>query len=94
MIWKIIKFYKFAYQKTSYFTTDDIKFMINNENRCIIIANSNVYDITRFVKHHPGGSECLWKKSRELTDCSIDFDFHKKVGKNLWKEYKIGKFSQ
>ena len=61
--------------------------MITINNQCIIIANSNVYNITEYIDSHPDGSNCLWEKSRNFTDCSSDFFFtenlQKKDGKNI-----------
>ena len=79
----------FNYQK-QYFSKNDIIEMITINNQCIIIANSNVYNITEYIDSHPGGSKCLWEKSRNFTDCSSDFYFHGKSAKKQWNKYKIG----
>ena len=60
----------------------------NNANSCWLIAHDNVYDITKFIEKHPIGSEPILKKAG--TDCTIDYDFHSKAAKQVWKEYKIG----
>ena len=90
MICQNLKYYKNMYWNVKYYTEDDINIMINNENRCIIVSNKNVYDVTNFVDEHPGGSNCLWKKCKERADCSIDFNFHGKKGQKLWGKFKIG----
>ena len=74
------------------FSKKEINDMITINNQCIIIANSNVYNITEYIDSHPGGSNCLWEKSRNFTDCSSDFFFHGKSAKKRWEKYKIGVF--
>ena len=60
----------------------------NKENDLWIVANSIVYDATNFIKKHPGGKQAIIKKGG--TDCTIDFNFHTKIGKKQWDIYKIG----
>jgi cytochrome b involved in lipid metabolism len=75
----------------TYYSINEIK-KHNTINDCWIYANDNVYDITNFIKIHPGGSNCLLKKAG--TDCSYDFEFHSKNGKKIWDRYKIGKIKK
>ena len=55
----------------------------------LIYANGKRYDISELIKKHPGGENCLIKKVGK--DCSKDYDFHSKKGKNEWKKYEIRK---
>jgi len=72
----------------NYYTISEIK-KHNTINDCWIYSNNNVYDITKLIKKHPGGENCLLKKAG--TDCSNDYYFHSKGGKSVWNKYKIGK---
>ena len=55
---------------TIYKKNDIIKH--NSANDCWILANNNIYDITKFINEHPGGQECLLKKAG--TDCTYDYN--------------------
>jgi cytochrome b involved in lipid metabolism len=59
---------------------------------CWIVANNYVYDVTDFIKLHPGGQESIIKKGG--TDCTYDYNFHSFNGKNEWKKYRIGKIEE
>lgn len=64
---------------------------VSNHNKrtdCWLIANNNVYDVTKFIEKHPIGSDPLIKKAG--TDCTVDYNFHCKYSKKVWNEYKIG----
>ncbi len=55
----------------------------------LIYAHGKTYDITQLIKKHPGGEKCLKEKIGK--DCSNDYDFHRKKGKNEWKKYELKK---
>ena len=80
-----------------YLTVDEIKQLVIN-NKKLLIANNMVYDITNYFTKHPGGN-CILQKTIQLDsrsnrlivdDCSIDFNFHSKNGKNIWKNLAVG----
>ena len=60
----------------------------NKEDDCWIIAKNNVYDVSKFINIHPGSKNAIMKHAGKI--CDIDFDFHSKYAKKLWKKYKIG----
>jgi cytochrome b involved in lipid metabolism len=64
------------------------KEILNSKNENWIVANNNVYDITNLFEIHPGGKNCLINHIKK--DCTMDYNFHSKNGKNEWKKYKIG----
>jgi cytochrome b involved in lipid metabolism len=66
----------------------------NTEASAWIVAGENIYDVTDYVEHHPGGKSSLMKKIGGTVDCTKDFMFHSKSGQNHWKQYLIGKITK
>ena len=60
----------------------------NTKDSCWVIANNNVYDVTKFVNRHPGGKFPILSKAG--TDTTKHFAWHSAHAKELWKQYKIG----
>ena len=55
---------------------------------CWLAAHGAVYDVTLFLKRHPGGERVLLKRAG--SDCSEDFDFHSAAGRRMWDRFRIG----
>jgi nitrate reductase (NAD(P)H) len=54
-----------------------------------IIVHGNVYDCTRFLKDHPGGSDSILINAG--TDCTDEFEaIHSDKAKKLLEDYRIG----
>lgn len=66
----------------------------NTEASAWIVAGDDIYDVTDYVEHHPGGKSSLMKKIGGNVDCTKDFMFHSKSGQNHWKKYLIGKITK
>ena len=66
----------------------------NTEISAWIVAGENIYDVTDYVEHHPGGKSSLMKKIGGTVDCTKDLLFHSKSGRNHWKQYLIGKITK
>lgn len=47
--------------KIDYFTWDDIK----NDQRKLLVIDNKVYDVTQFIKKHPGGQRLMSDHLRE-----------------------------
>lgn len=62
----------------------------NNTKDCWLVVGGEVYDVTKFLKEHPGGEETLIDVTG--VDAKSDFDDvnHSDEAKNLMKEYHIG----
>tara|TARA_B100001964_G_C13643754_1_gene341688 strand:+ start:64 stop:294 length:231 start_codon:yes stop_codon:yes gene_type:complete len=58
---------------------------------CWIITNGYVYDVSDFLDKHPVDRDIILKKAG--TDCSIDYKFHSKKTRKIWKKYRIGKLT-
>ena len=66
----------------------------NTEASAWIVAGEDIYDVTDYVEHHPGGKSSLMKKIGGTVDCTKDLLFHSKSGQNHWKQYLIGKITK
>lgn len=54
-----------------------------------LIAHGKVYDVTKWVEMHPGGSAALLRRGG--VDATRDFDFHTKRARAMWEDTFIGK---
>ena len=79
-----------------YMDNEQLLSLVNKGSK-LIIAKDIVYDISRYYFKHPGGN-CILKKiitidSKEILivdNCDVDFNFHSKNGKKIWKGLEIG----
>ena len=58
------------------------------EDDCWLIAHNRVYDVTKFLSHHPAGDAAILRKGG--TDATIDFDFHSSRAQKMWAPFLIG----
>mmetsp|Transcript_21629 Transcript_21629/g.40418 ORF Transcript_21629/g.40418 Transcript_21629/m.40418 type:complete len:381 (-) Transcript_21629:644-1786(-) len=66
----------------------------NTPEDCWIVAHGVVYDVTRYLRKHPGGARSILTRAGGV-DASADYDFHTKLSKKrLWAKYKIGRVAQ
>ena len=74
-----------------YYTREEIS-KHNGPHSLWILCNGKVYDITQFykVQKHPGGKASLRARAGGVIDCGLDYKFHSKNTKQLWKNYLIG----
>mmetsp|Transcript_406 Transcript_406/g.447 ORF Transcript_406/g.447 Transcript_406/m.447 type:complete len:180 (+) Transcript_406:113-652(+) len=56
-----------------------------------ILVGENIYDVTSYISKHPGGRTSILRRAGGKMDCSVDFEFHSKSARKLWRNYKIGK---
>lgn len=63
----------------------------NRENDLWIVVNGNVYDVTKFLKTHPGGDDLLMEKGgQDATKCFEEIG-HSLEAEILRETFKIGK---
>ncbi|KAK1558278.1 hypothetical protein Q3G72_000649 [Acer saccharum] len=61
----------------------------NSADSAWIIVHGHIYDCTRFLKGHPGGSDSILINAG--TDCTEEFDaIHSDKAKKMLEEYRIG----
>jgi len=73
------------------YTIQEVK-QHNTTQSCWIIAHGYVYDVTTFLGSHPGGTRCILNHA-DGRDCSVDYDFHRTPGKEVWQKHLIGRLS-
>ncbi|CAF3478765.1 unnamed protein product [Rotaria socialis] len=72
-------------------TLSEVRELADDKNKCIIIIDNNVYDITRFLEEHPGGEEVLKEQhGRDATNAFEDVG-HSSDAREQMKAYKIAK---
>ncbi|KAL2339838.1 hypothetical protein Fmac_007778 [Flemingia macrophylla] len=61
----------------------------NSADSAWIIVNGHVYDCTRFLKDHPGGTDSILINAG--TDCTEEFEaIHSDKAKSMLEDYRIG----
>nr|AAL17669.1 assimilatory nitrate reductase heme domain [synthetic construct] len=61
----------------------------NTADSAWIVVHGNVYNATRFLKDHPGGSDSILINAG--TDCTEEFDaIHSDKAKRLLEDFRIG----
>lgn len=76
-----------------YYTRAEIK-QHSTEASAWIVAGENVYDVTDYIEHHPGGKYSIMKKTGGAVDCTRDLKFHSKSGQKYWDQFLIGKVTK
>jgi NAD(P)H-flavin reductase len=62
----------------------------NSNNDCWIIINGKVYDVTKYLDDHPGGSEIIMNLSGGDATREFDDIGHSKSAVKLLEQYEIG----
>ncbi|PPE02414.1 hypothetical protein GOBAR_DD00545 [Gossypium barbadense] len=61
----------------------------NSADSAWIVVHGNIYDCTRFLKDHPGGTDSILINAG--TDCTEEFDaIHSDKAKKMLEDYRIG----
>ncbi len=61
----------------------------NTAESCWLTANGVVYDVTSYIRKHPGGANAILRHGGQ--ECSRDFKFHSQKAHYIWKRHAIGK---
>jgi len=61
---------------------------------CWITCGKKIYDVTEYIKHHPGGVSSMLRYSGGRKDCTDDlFNFHSKQAVKIMTGFYIGRVS-
>ena len=76
-----------------YYTCSEVR-RHNIDTSAWIVAGDDIYDVTEYVEHHPGGKHSIMKKVGGIVDCTQDLMFHSKSGQKYWKQFLVGKVTK
>ena len=74
-------------------TSEYINDAIHNNEKCIIVINNNVYDITKYLRLHPGGEEILINLNGQNATTEFNDIGHSSSAKKMLEKFKIGSIS-
>ena len=63
----------------------------NTAKSAWLVVGDTIYDATEYVSRHPGGEASILRKAGGRGDCTMDYNFHSRNGKRIWKKYVVGK---
>lgn len=66
----------------------------NHEGSAWLVAGDTIYDATSYMHNHPGGVKSILRKAGGEQDCTRDFQFHSRQGKQLFKKCEVGKLRE
>jgi len=62
----------------------------NTEYDCWIIKGNIVYDVSAYIRVHPGGAKSIMGYAGGIKDCGGSYGFHSKKAKKMWEDFRIG----
>ncbi len=62
----------------------------NHAGSAWILVGKTIYDVTPYIRSHPGGTEAILRKSGGAADCTEDLLFHSRRAQKEWKKFKVG----
>ena len=62
----------------------------NHAGSAWILVGKTIYDVTPYIRSHPGGMETILRKSGGAADCTEDLHFHSKRAQKEWRKFKVG----
>jgi len=75
-------------------TSDYISDAISNNEKCIIVINNGVYDITKYIRLHPGGEEILMNVNGQDATNEFNDIGHSRGAIKTLEKFKIGSISE
>mmetsp|Transcript_7322 Transcript_7322/g.16626 ORF Transcript_7322/g.16626 Transcript_7322/m.16626 type:complete len:181 (-) Transcript_7322:141-683(-) len=80
----------FGRKDVKYYTPCQVRRHACRESAWLLVGDT-IYDATTYISRHPGGEQSILKKSGGVCDCSIDFNFHSKRARKMWRDFEVGK---
>ena len=78
--------------KTCKYTASEVA-THNTEKSSWIVYKKKIYDVTKFLSEHPGGSSAILRYAGK--DATRVFDaYHGKSEKKMLKKYRVGKLTK
>jgi cytochrome b involved in lipid metabolism len=74
----------------SYYTICQVRHHCTADSAWLVVGDT-IYDASSYLSRHPGGAESILRKSGGRVDCTVDFEFHSKKARGMWKKHKVGK---
>lgn len=62
------------------------------KTRIILLCKNKIYDVTEFINLHPGPNDIILKHIEK--DNTINYNFHSKNAKKIWKKFLIGYYKK
>lgn len=76
-----------------HYTVEEVK-EHSNAKSCWIIIRDGVYDVTYFLKNHPGGPNILLEHAGTDVTTMFRWFAHSKNARAMMEKYKIGKLME
>jgi len=55
-----------------------------------LVCGTDIYDVTPFLKSHPGGKNSMLRRAGGVADCTEDMKMHSRAAVKMWKGSRIG----
>ncbi len=57
---------------------------------CELRVGKRIFKVPQsFVEKHPGGKTSIINRTTSGEDCTIDYNYHSKLGRDLWKQFEV-----
>jgi cytochrome b involved in lipid metabolism len=70
-------------------TLAEVNQLAEDKNKCILVINNRVYDITQFIDEHPGGEEVLKEQHGKNASDAFEDVGHSSDAREQMKAYEI-----
>ena len=57
----------------------------------LLHSGNTVYDVTKFARFHPGGSDSIRRAAVAGRDCTVDLQFHSHGAQSKWAANAVGR---
>lgn len=75
-------------------TREEVRAMSSWDEKCFIVIDEFVYDVTEFLDDHPGGSDTILEFIGRDATSAFDGKGHSKEAYAMLEEYKVGQIEE